>query len=220
MKGEAAVRSFTLHQNTPIFVEGIKDIPIELLYYLAFSAVFTNLNASGRNGPTALSSHYTGQDHDGQVTLSDGIQLWTVPYTGDYRIETVGAAGGYETHANTSQHRGRGAIMIGTFCLYKDEIIQILVGQEGGINNDSVTSGGGGGSFVVKGSNTPLMIAGGGGGISSPESRHPGCDASTSTAGNRGYNPWYDEPWAAGSDGHGAKTADYDNLGEQSTCIL
>ena len=82
--------------------------------------------------------------------------------------------------------------MIGTFSLTKGEIIQILVGQEGGINNDSVTSGGGGGLFVVRGSNTPLIIAGGGGSISSPESRHAGCDASTSTAGNREYNPWYE----------------------------
>ena len=82
--------------------------------------------------------------------------------------------------------------MIGTFSLTKGEIIQILVGQEGGINNDSVTSGGVGGLFVVRGSNTPLIIAGGGGSISSPESRHAGCDANTSTAGNHGYNPWYE----------------------------
>ena len=58
------------------------------------SAVFTNLGASGRYGPTTLGSSYTGQDHDGQVTLSSGIQLWTVPFTGDYQIEAVGAAGG------------------------------------------------------------------------------------------------------------------------------
>ena len=109
--------------------------------------------------------------------------------------------------------------MIGTFNLTKGEIIKILVGQEGGINDDSGTSGGGGGSFVVRESNTPLIIAGGGGGVSSPTSRHAGCDASTSTAGNRGYNSWY-EPWSAGSNGHGAKIADSDNSGEQSTCIL
>ena len=42
--------------------------------------------------------------------------------------------------------------MIGTISLTKGEIIKILVGQEGGINNDSVTSGGGGGLFVVRGS--------------------------------------------------------------------
>ena len=65
-----------------------------LFHFSDFSAVFTNLGASGRYGPTTLGSHYTGQDHDGQVTLSSGIQQWIVPYTGDYRIEAIGAAGG------------------------------------------------------------------------------------------------------------------------------
>ena len=169
----------------------------------AFTAVFTNLNATGRFGPTSLGSHYTGQDHDGQVTLSSGIQQWTVPYTGEYRIEAIGAAGGYDGYRNSAQYRGRGARMIGTFSLCQDEIIQILVGQEGGIKNDSRSSGGGGGTFVVRGSNTTLLVAGGGGGIQTARSRHEGCDASTSTTGNPGYNSW-----SGGSNGHGAQTAD------------
>ena len=68
-----------------------------MLYYAEFRefrAVFTNLGTSGRLGPTSLGSHYSGQRHDGQVTLVSGIQQWTVPYTGDYRIEAIGAAGG------------------------------------------------------------------------------------------------------------------------------
>ncbi|XP_078381905.1 uncharacterized protein LOC144664627 isoform X2 [Oculina patagonica] len=166
------------------------------------SAVFTNLGASGRYGPTSLGSYYRGQDHDGQVTLSSGIQQWTVPYTGDYRIEAIGAAGGYDIGSNSTQYRGRGARMIGTFSLLKDEIIKILVGQEGGINKVSTTAGGGGGTFVVRGSDTPLIIAGGGGGVQSPSSRHVGCDASTSLTGNPGY-----KSWTGGSDGHGAQTA-------------
>ena len=80
-----------------------------------FIAVFTNLGASGRFGPKTLGSHYKGQDHDGQVTLSNGIQQWTVPYTGEYRIEAVGAAGGYNIWGiDSSQYRGRGARMIET----------------------------------------------------------------------------------------------------------
>ena len=85
--------------------------------------MFTNLNASGRNGPTTLGSHYTGHDHEGQVKLSSGIQQWTVPCTGDYQIKAVGAAGGYDNRAKSSQYRGRGARMIGTFSLCKGEII-------------------------------------------------------------------------------------------------
>ena len=126
-----------------------------------------------------------------------------MPYTGKYRIETIGAAGGYDTYRNSAQYRGRGARMIGTFSLSKGETIQILVGQEGGINSRSYSSGGGGGTFVVRGSNTPLIIAGGGGGILRPHSGHAGCDASTSTTGNPGY-----KSWSGGSNGHGAQVAD------------
>ena len=175
--------------------------------------MFTNLNASGRIGPTTLGSHYTGQDHDGQVTLSSGIQQWSVQYTGDYRIEAVGAAGGYDTGNHSAQYRGRGARMIGTFSLLKGEIIQILVGQEGGINKYFHGSGGGGGTFVVRGSNTPLIIAGGGGGVDEVSSRHAGCDANTSTTGNPGY-----KSWSGGSNGHGANTSDGGASGKITLC--
>ena len=168
----------------------------------AFKAVLTNLNATGRYGPISLGSHYTGQDHDGQVTLSSGIQQWTVPYTSDYRIEAIGAAGGYDRWIHSSLYRGRGAIMIGTFRLNKGEVLQILVGQEGGINKSSFASGGGGGTFVVRGADSPLIIAGGGGGTQNVMSRHKGCDASTNTTGNPGYRSW-----SGGSNGHGAQTA-------------
>ena len=77
--------------------------------------------------------------------------------------------------------------MIGTFRLNKGEVIQILVGQEGGINEWNKSSAGGGGTFVVRGSRTPLIIAGGGGGGQSVIARHGGCDASTNTTGNPGY---------------------------------
>ena len=164
--------------------------------------MFSNLNATGRCGPTSLGSYYAGQDHDGQVDLSNGIQQWTVPYTGDYRIEAIGAAGGYDLWINNSQYRGRGARMIGTFRLNKGEVIQILVGQEGGISKWLVSSGGGGGTFVVRGANTPLIIAGGGGGVLYVYSRHTEFDASSNTSGNPGYGSW-----SGGSNGHGAQTA-------------
>ena len=132
-----------------------------------------------------------------------------MPYTGDYRIEVIGAAGGYGTYSNNGQYRGRGARMIGTFALSKGEIIRILIGQEGAINYADYAAGGGGGTFVVRGSNTPLIVAGGGGGIEQAKSRHVGCDASTSTTGNPGYRSW-----SGGSNGQGAQIADDDNSGE------
>ena len=174
------------------------------------AAVFTNLGASGRLGPTTIGNHYSGQDHDGQVTLASGIQQWTVPYTGDYIIEAIGAAGGIDTSSsNNGQYRGRGARMLGTFKLSKGETIKILVGQEGGRNRARSTSGGGGGTFVARGDNTSLIVAGGGGGIEGVTSRHSGCDASTGTAGRAGYRSW-----SGGSGGHGAQNADSSNSGE------
>ena len=92
-----------------------------------------------------------------------------MPCTGDYRIEAIGAAGGYDKYSSRGQFQGRGARIKGTFLLLKGETIQILVGQEGGINRQSQSSGGGGGTFVgkvhLRGGKQPLIIAGGGGGI-------------------------------------------------------
>ena len=179
------------------------------LNYPGFNATFTNLESSGRNGPTLVDNPYKGQDHDCQVTLSSGIQQWTVPYTGQYRIEAVGAAGGYSKNHSDIQYGGRGARMAGTFNLSKDELIQILVGQEGGIRNNGRSSGGGGGTFVVRGSNTSLIVAGGGGGLRAVTKRQQGCDASTNTSGNSGH-----KSWTGGSNGHGAMGGDNKPSGE------
>ena len=50
--------------------------------------------------------------------------------------------------------------MVATFNLSQGDVIQILVGQEGGKRHNGVGrgGGGGGGTFVVKGSNTSLII--------------------------------------------------------------
>ena len=150
--------------------------------------MFTTLGMSGRTGPVQIGSHYAGQDHDGQVTLSSGIQQWTVPHTGEYRIEAIGASGGYGEDS-IIKNGGRGARMIGNFILTKDEIIHILVGQEGKKGKIFLkTAGGGGGTFVVRRNNTPLIIAGGGGGIKNMSEQHPACDASINTTGNAGNN--------------------------------
>lgn len=172
---------------------------------------FTNLGASGRTGPTTIGNHYQNKPHQNQVTLLNGIQHWTVPVTGQYQIEAVGASGGYDTQSNSRAYRGFGARMIGVFTLNKDEVIKILVGQEGGINTNSKSSGGGGGSFVVRASSTPLIVAGGGGGVESPLSRHSAyCDGSTSTSGRNGYGG---ASWPGGTGGNGATTADSGNSG-------
>ena len=85
--------------------------------------------------------------------------------------------------------------MIGEFRLNMSEVIQVLVGQEGGSNINAWGSGGGGGTFVVRGNSTPLIIAGGGGG-GEPRTKYGygRCNANTGTTGNA---------WPGGSNGTG-----------------
>ena len=109
-------------------------------------------------------------------------------HTGEYRIEAIGASGGYGEDS-IIKNGGRGARMIGNFILTKDDIIHILVGQKGTEGRTKLkTAGGGGGTFVVRRNNTPLIIAGGGGGIKNMSEQHPACDASINTTGNAGNN--------------------------------
>ena len=88
-----------------------------------------------------------------------GIKLkWIVPYSGIYTIQAWGAKGG-------GSSGGNGASMKGDFELKANEVITILVGQQGSVGKAIYDEGGGGGgSFIVR-ETTPLLIAGGGGGI-------------------------------------------------------
>jgi hypothetical protein len=119
---------------------------------------FTNAGVSGRLGPSQaqFDANYSGSTLAGKVTINtQGIQEWTVPATGTYRIETWGAQG-------ARSDEGFGARMRGDFSLSEDQVLRILVGQRGGSNQPNNTSGGGG-SFVVRPNNVPLIVAGGGG---------------------------------------------------------
>jgi hypothetical protein len=128
--------------------------------------IFTNAGKEGREGPTwtETNASYVGTNLEGNVSMtSQGIQEWTVPVTGTYVIEAVGARGG--KHPSVDKFPGAGAYVRGKFSLNSGDVIKILVGQIGESSSGS-TSGGGGGSFVVLDqNNTPLVVAGGGGGL-------------------------------------------------------
>ena len=136
---------------------------------------FNNLGASGRYGPSNTNG-YNGSKLQGQVTLVNGIQIWTVPVTGSYTIKASGASGGNgATYAVGNP--GMGAFIEGTFYLNAGTKLCILVGQQGSYTsyNNYYGGGGGGGSFVGIGGGpggsgytlaTPLIVAGGGGGYS------------------------------------------------------
>lgn len=134
--------------------------------------VFTTLGAQGPMGPTNTSG-YLGTSLEGQVQLNNGIQMWTVPYTGRYIIDAFGASGGNGKCQACAGWRlgGLGAKISGSFTLRRGKKIKILVGQKGKINTHFLqTSGdGGGGTFVTLMDNSPLIVAGGGGGASTTD---------------------------------------------------
>jgi hypothetical protein len=125
---------------------------------------FTNAVVTGRTGPTQaqVNTAYAGGSLEGKVTIAtQGIQQWTVPATGTYRVEAWGAKGGGE-------NGGKGARIIGDLALSAGSVVRVLVGQRGEQtaqgSGAGFGAGGGGGTFVYLSQNQPLIIAGGGGG--------------------------------------------------------
>ncbi len=142
------------------------------------SWTFTNCGASGRNGPSQ--SQCNTAYGSGVVSVSSGIQLWTVPATGTYRITVNGAQGGN----GGGRTGGLGASMRGDFTLTAGSVIKILVGQQGGsrVGSSNEAGAGGGGSFVTLNDNTPLIVAGGGGGGGASQNGLPGSTSLNGTA--------------------------------------
>lgn len=137
---------------------------------------FTNASATGRNGPTLLqcqsaynSANWTQNTNYFNV-VTQGLQLWTVPKTGSYRIEAAGAAGGKNTQVSPNREGGYGAVVTADVNLTKNDVVVIVVGQKGGDRGAGPTGnycggGGGGGTFVYRQSDlTYYVVAGGGGG--------------------------------------------------------
>ena len=174
-------------------------------YSISGTVTLTNCTSTGKSGPSQsdCNSEYSGTSLEGLITVTSGIQKWTVPYSTTYTIEAYGAEGG-------GSYGGKGAKMSGEFSLDQGDVIIILVGQKG--LTSSPMSSGGGGTFVVKQSGstysltthsvyvTPLIIAGGGGGSSSSSTTTQ--NGTTSTSGQTGYGGW-SSPQSGGSSGNG-----------------
>ena len=120
------------------------------------TVTFTNAAASGRIGPTQsqVNTAYDGTTLDDAVTVSSGIQSWTVPADGTYTIEVWGAEGGDATNGSYSGTGGKGARMKGDFTLTQGTVLKIIVGQSG--TTWSHDGAGGGGSFVVTGTKSKI----------------------------------------------------------------
>lgn len=145
---------------------------------------FTNCGQTGPTGPSLsqCQSGYNGSDildpsFNFQVN-SAGVQSFTIPSNGKYRITAAGASGGDGSSASP----GKGAVIQGTFTLSKGDNLKIIVGQKG--LNSGEMGGGGGGSFVWRDWNEgPLIVAGGGGGTG--DSAQSSC---TAHGGNASLN--------------------------------
>jgi tripartite motif-containing protein 56 len=108
---------------------------------------------------------------------SPGIQLWTVPKSGNYDIELAGASSVLQHYNSPSPSYGLGAKFTTRYALTYNTVIKILCGQLPANNGGYVTAynggtqsaspgcfnGGGGGTYVTASDNTPIAIAGGGG---------------------------------------------------------
>lgn len=144
---------------------------------------FTTCGATGQFGPSA--SQCNAAYGPGVVSVSGGIQSWTVPFTGNYRIQVRGAQGGdgYPNSSSSLGQGGGGIIMTGDVSLTQGDVLQLLVGQKGGTPpTNGSPGGGGGGSFIVRNGN-PLLIAGGGAGFGN---YNAATGVTTTSGGNNG----------------------------------
>jgi hypothetical protein len=154
----------------PIFTTGpgiVYTLPgsnvflVSLPLYNFTSFTFTNMGATGSNGPISITygSSTPGFNTPYVLTLSGGIQRWTVPQTRSYQIISAGAG------ASSGSIFAYGVVVSTTIRLTQGDIIYILCGQSGGLS-------GSGGTFVYNYStgllndntNGLILVAGGGGG--------------------------------------------------------
>ena len=146
---------------------------------------FTNRGQTGHTGPS-LSTCKTWYQTNSNASSSawrdntdyfnmevNGIQLWTVPEDGTYRIEVWGAQGAFITSSSSYIYGnevegdgGKGARMRGDFDLSQGEKIKILVGQMG--RGGFAASGG---NVGTSGSNSGSGAGFTGDGVKSSDSR-------------------------------------------------
>ncbi|KAJ7337170.1 hypothetical protein OS493_010024 [Desmophyllum pertusum] len=100
---------------------------------------FTTLGATGRNGPDS-NAGYRGTGLQ-DVQVKEGMQEWSVPFTGRFRVKACGASGGKGSNGAVE---GRGAKISGHVTLTKGVKLVILVGQIGSTQSQYNPGSGGG----------------------------------------------------------------------------
>ena len=140
--------------------------------YQGFSNVYTQANSSyftfhpcGRTGPlgptlnpaqhaygyqstntwVSNSSYFNINNGDGSTAgglNTAGVQIWTCPQTGTYKINMAGACGMGSRYSTKWALGGRGAIMTGTVNLTVNQKYAIVAGQIGGLASTAHASDG------------------------------------------------------------------------------
>uniref|UniRef100_A0A8D0G8B7 Tyrosine-protein kinase receptor n=1 Tax=Sphenodon punctatus TaxID=8508 RepID=A0A8D0G8B7_SPHPU len=95
---------------------------------------FTTCGASGPRGPTQAQCNSAYHNTNVSVTIEKegklrGVQIWRVPAANKYMISAYGAAGG--KGAKNHNKRSHGVFISATFQLEKNDLLYILVGQQG-----------------------------------------------------------------------------------------
>jgi hypothetical protein len=191
VSGPASAESYQMR----VTVSGLKSAAPDTDFT---SHTFTNCGKAGRYGPSLsqCQSAYSGAEilaPEYNYAVSGGIQQWTVPVSGVYRIRAAGAAGGSTDHG----HGGDGVTLSADYNLEKGDVIKILVGQQGQYSSNMAGGGGGTFAWVAGDVEEPLIAAGGGGGASYEMPQ--GVNASYSTNGTNNRN----ETAMGGANGHG-----------------
>lgn len=142
--------------------------PRDLLYPFV-SHTFTNAGASGRVGPSLAQckTAYAGASFINNLAWFDrtttGIQVWTVPVTGYYRIRARGASRMFGLSATVTDTRPEPDAV---FRLQKGDKLRIAVGQLGTYPPSvGLPISGSGGTFVESGEQGLLLVGGGAGGF-------------------------------------------------------
>jgi PEP-CTERM motif len=132
--------------------------------------------------------------------ITPGMFSFTVPTTGEYALDVLGASGG----ASINAVGGLGAEVSGDIVLTAGETLTLFVGGQG--QNAGLFfggGGGGGGGFVFLGTSV-LAVAGGGGGAGYRANGGPG---QTGTGGGAGGGPFGGAGGANGTGGGGGTYA-------------
>lgn len=172
--------------------------------------------ATGSAGPTLglLNPYYTGQPwYTSYFSVSNGVQIWTVPANGTYRLIVAGADGIVGGSGSYNGNYSRGAIITLDVTLQKGNELRMVVGQIGisrYVGNAAYNEGPGGGATAVSlNGGSLLAVAGGGGGQATKNTNNQsssnasltttpnaftfvdgGIQTTLATGGNGGYGSW------------------------------